>query len=76
MSLSVNIQTIYSTGIIDQSGNLMEIVLVMSIIISFMLIDTKYHNLYTYNLIEMFYKPLLLVFIAMLIFKIRLSMLG
>lgn len=75
MSFSVNIQSIYSTGIIDQSGNLIGIVLVIFLIISFMLADTKYHNLFVYNLIETFCKPLLLIFIAVLILKIRLSML-
>lgn len=56
--------------IISTNGEIVAIFLVIIISMSFLLSDTKYWNGYVSNILNTFSKPLLLVFIAIVIFKV------
>ncbi len=67
--------TIISNGqfpldIINTGGELTNIFLIILLSISLLVADTKYWNGYILNVLKTFSRPLLLVFIMIVIFKI------
>lgn len=64
--------TNYPIEIINIGGELMTIFLIISIVISLLLIDTKYWNKYISGMLDTCSNPLLLIFAIIVIFRIML----
>ena len=65
--MSIISNSVYSPEIINVGGEFMVIFLIITLIISLLLVDTKYWNRCIFDLSS---NPLLLTFIAIVIFKI------
>jgi len=65
----------FSLEVVTTGGELTNIFLIILLSISLLVADTKYWNGYISHMLSTFYKPLLLVFVAIVIFKIILIIL-
>lgn len=64
-----NIMTTYPTETLFIGGEFTTIFLIISLMISFLLIDTKYWNKYISNNLDVCSQPLLLIFIMIIIYR-------
>ncbi len=71
MTIITNIQNdYYSPETIYIGGELVSIFLIIILIVAFLIADTKYWNRRIADSLSIYSNPLLLVFIAILIFKV------
>lgn len=70
MTIISNVQ--FSSDIIYDGGKLMTVFLIIVLIISLLLTDTKYWDKYISNMLDISSNPLLLIFVVIVIFKIML----
>lgn len=69
MSIIANVQNL-SPKIISIGGEYISIFLIISLSISFLMSETKYWSKYTSNFLNTYSNPLLLIFVAIIIYKI------
>lgn len=68
MNIVANL-TSFSPEIIYAGGGLTTVFLIISLLISLLLLDTKYLNKYVSDMLNMYFYPLSLIFIMTVIFR-------
>lgn len=68
--MSIISNSIYPPEIINIGGGFMTIFLIIVLIISWLLVDSIYRNEYILDILDTCSNPLLLIFIAIVIFKV------
>ena len=70
ISMISNIQRSFPSGIFLDTGELVVILLIFSIFISLLLLDSEYWNTWASSTLDMIVYPLLFTFLAIIVYKI------
>ena len=71
--MSIISNSIFPPGIINIGGEYMTVFMIVVLIMSLLLVGTKYWNKYISNIFDISSNPLLLTFVAIVIFKIMIT---
>lgn len=73
MTIIVNIESYYSHGVTNIGGEFMTIFLILSLVITLLLIDTKHWNILSTDTMYICLNPLLLTFVTIIISKMMIT---